>query len=111
MMVLVAATVQHNPNPTPTFSGPSGSPTEAIEYLYGGDFIGLQWANADLSADTQIGYRDGGGEPLSVTALVAQGGTIYETNGTVSTGWWVRHFKNAQSIANATGWVSVSPGE
>ena len=102
MMGMVAAMAAHDPLPAVPGDPPTGAPTNGLEYTYGGILVGLSWTNADALAEIQIGYA-ASGEPLSVYDTAPAGATTYETEGTVSDGWWVRHIRNGQTSA----WAQV----
>lgn len=106
-MAMVAAMGYHNPIPVVAGTPPDGPPTSALETLYGGSLIALGWTSGDALADTQIGYKAGGAEPDSVLTYVEPGETVYETGGTTSSGWWVRHLRNSLTTA----WVAVEVDE
>ncbi len=80
---------------------PSGPPTNASAYPYGGDLVGVQWTNGDTSASTQVGYNIDDLDPTSVTATVSPSLTTYETGTEDECFWSVRHIKNGQ----VTAWV------
>jgi len=103
-MMAMVATMMHHAVDDEVDPGdpPSGPPTSGLEYTYGGSLVGLSWANGDVLANTQIGYA-ASGEPSSVTTSVAPGTTTYETGGSTSGGWWVRHIRNGQTSA----WAQV----
>lgn len=104
-MILPAASSAHAPLPAEPGPGPTGPPTNGLEYIYGGNKIGLQWTNGDSAAFTEIG-RSSSGEPSSAQDSVAPGVTTYETGTTTSDEWWVRHARNGQFSA----WAKISPG-
>lgn len=87
---------------------PSGAPSVASAYNYSGSLVGVQWANGDATAYTQIGLSgDSGTQPTSVYGSVAPGETSFETGTSTTEHWWVRHFKNGQ----AGSWVLAPFGD
>lgn len=88
--------------------GPSGDPTFATVYLYGGDLAGVQWVTGDPDAYTQLGLSEGGAiDPSEVFDTAMPGQTSLETGGTTTEYFWVRHLRN--DIAGD--WVRAFVGE
>jgi hypothetical protein len=85
-------------------SGPAAPPSNVTTFLYAGSLIGVQWANGDASAETEIAYaatESGGqpdGDPLSF-GTVGAGETAYETGQAATQYYWVRHVRNGQYSA------------
>jgi hypothetical protein len=79
---------------------PSAVPGTPTTYLVSEDTgeIGVQWANGDPTAWTQVGYN-ASGEPTSVSTLVAPGVTRWDTGTTDQAGWYVRHTKGGTPSA------------
>ena len=93
---------------TPDTTPPSGAPTSASAYTYGGTLVGVQWTNTDTNAHTELGIgADSTTDPTSVSASAAPGETTYETGTTTKCWWYVRHKRNGQASA----WVYAPHGD
>lgn len=88
---------------------PSGAPTLASVYLYGGSFVGVQWSNTDVTAATAVSKTVSAAvEPGSTIDYLADAGeTTFETGETDTEHWWVAHYKNGQLSA----WAYAPYGE
>jgi len=107
MPLVAAAAAWREPELDPG-APPAGTPLNGLAYQYGGSLIGVQWANGDPEAFTQLGLSsDSGTFPTEVFASAAPGATSYETGTTIVGQWWLRHHINGQSTA----WVIVSSEE
>lgn len=93
--MLAAAAAAMSPQVIPGV-GPQGAPSNVSVYFYAGSLVGVQWANGDVEASTQLA-RTGGAEPTSADATVGPGQTQYETGGTEEFFWWARHYRNGQA--------------
>jgi hypothetical protein len=86
---------------TPPTIPPDGPPTNVSIYLYEGfSKVGVQWANGDPLATTEIGFNSTEDvEPTGATDLVGAGSTSWES-GDVNRCWfWVRHCRGGQYSA------------
>ena len=82
---------------TPDTTPPSGPPTNASAYTYGGSLIGVQWTNGDSTAETEIARTTAALiEPTSRDYIVPPTETAFQTGETERCYWWVRHRKNSQ---------------
>ncbi len=86
--------------------GPDAAPTDVSWFFHDGDKIGVQWANGDPTAATQIYFRDEvSGCPsvlpddLTFIGTAPAGATSFDTTGTISCSHFIRHVKNGQFSA------------
>ena len=84
---------------------PSGPPTNASTFNYGDSKVGVQWANGDEAASTQVGYS-AACSTKTVSKTLPPGVTSFETGTTNACNWWLRHIRDG----TPGDWVQVLEG-
>lgn len=90
--------------------GPDAAPSSVSSYTYGGDKIGVQWANGDAEAETQIALTaDVDTDPTTndIKHTASPGTTSWQSGLSANIdanrcAWWCRHARNGQF----SDWVS-----